>query len=112
MIPGRGVAVSEERLHAVDILDWDYLCGIAENLEPGELRTWNQGLRYFADQFTSTGNVEQQDRLLRDLLRNSTAHSSVETAAIVVGALARDTHTDREQLRRFAKQRGIRQRRG
>ena len=104
--------MESEKIHAVDILDWDYLCGIAEHLEPGELRTWTQGIRYFADQFTSTGNVEQQDRLLRDLLRHSTAHSTVETAAIVVVALARDTHTDREQLRRFAKQRGIRQRRG
>jgi hypothetical protein len=112
IIPGRGIAVSEERLHAVDILDWDYLCAIAENLEPSELRTWNHGLRYFASQFTSTGNVVEQDRLLRDLLRNSTAHMSSESAEAVVVALARDTHADREQLCKFAKQSGVRLRRG
>jgi hypothetical protein len=104
--------MTQPRIRASDVLDWDQLCRLAEYIEPSRIRRWEQALRVFAYAFTSTADADRQDQLLTDLLRNATVHTSVQAAEEVVSRLARGTNSDLSSLREFAKQRGVRPKRG
>jgi hypothetical protein len=104
--------MTQPRIRAADVLDWDQLCRLAEYIEPSRIRRWEQALRVFAYAFTSTADAHRQDQLLTDLLQNATVHTSVQAAEEVVSRLARDTNSDLSSLREFAKQRGVRLKRG
>src|SRR5271157_719644 len=75
-------------------------------------RNWAKGTRLFAYDFASTADVEKQNRMLFDLLRNATARQSADSAEDVISALASSLNSDKELLREFARQNGIRLRRG
>ncbi|HMD30814.1 MAG TPA: hypothetical protein VKG84_02810 [Candidatus Acidoferrales bacterium] len=104
--------MTQPGIRAVDVLDWDQLCRLAEYIEASRIRRWEQALRVFAYAFTSTADADHQDQLLADLLRNATVHTSIQAAEEVVSRLARDTNSDVISLRAFAKQCGVRLKRG
>ena len=104
--------MTEPKKRAVDILDWEHLCHLAEYVEPSRVRRWDQALKVFAYAFTSTADADRQDQLLADLLRNATVHTSVASAEEVVAKLAGDTNSNVGSLREFAKQCGVRLKRG
>ncbi|HKM91409.1 MAG TPA: hypothetical protein VJX29_12415 [Candidatus Acidoferrales bacterium] len=104
--------MTEQKKRAADILDWEHLCRLAEYVEPSRVRRWEQALRVFAYAFTSTADVERQDQLLAELLQNATVHTSIASAEEVVAKLAKDTNSDVVLLREFARQCGVRLRRG
>ena len=92
-------------LDAGDVLNWDYLCEIAEWIE--KPKDWKQGARHFAYRFTSTGDAAKQNVMLSDLLLNATANQSIEAAEDVIESLSTSLNTDMSLLREFAKQCGI-----
>ena len=95
-----------DRLHAVEILDWDYLCKVGERVEP--IRNINDAVKSFAYNFTGTESVELQDRMLSDWLVNATYNQSAESSEEVVAVLAYHLQSDRNMLRAFARQAGVR----
>jgi hypothetical protein len=100
-----------DKLDAVDVLDWDYLCKISEFVE--HPKDWNRGgVQRFAHRFTSVSEVEAQNAMLADLLNNATHLQSLEAAEEVIKALAKSLHADRGKLREFAKSIGVRLKRG
>src|SRR5271170_719197 len=102
----------QSRIRAVDVLAWEHLCSLAEYLEPSRVWRWDQALGVFACAFTSTADADRQDQLLAELSQNATAHTSITSAEEVVARLAKDTNSDVVLLREFAKQYGVRLRRG
>lgn len=98
--------MAQGRSDAADVLNWDYLCEIAELVE--KPRNWREGARRFAYRFTSTADIEAQNRMLTDLLINATANQSVDAAEDVVEALADSLGTPHTLLRDYAKQIGVR----
>jgi len=102
----------DPKKRAADILDWERMCSLAEYVEPSRVRRWEEALKMFAYAFTSTADAERQDQLLGELLRNATVHTCVASAEEVVAKLAKDTNSDVVLLREFAKQCGVRLRRG
>lgn len=100
----------QAKLDAADILDWDYMCKIAEFVE--KPKDWNDGAKRFAHRFTSVGGVEAQNTMLADLLGHATYLQSPEGAEEVIDALSKSLRADKEQLREFAKGIGIRLKRG
>ena len=95
----------ESTLDAADILDWDYMCEISELVEYP--KNWSDGAKRFAYRFTSCGDVEGQNTMLADLLFNATYKQSTEAAEEVIDALCKSLGADREKLRGFARQIGI-----
>ncbi len=104
--------MTQAGIRAVDVLDWEHLCRLAEYVEPSRVKHWEQALKVFAYAFTSTADADRQDAILADLLRNATVHTSIASAEEVVAKLAKDTKSDVVLLREFAKQCGVRLRRG
>ena len=104
--------MAEENLDAVDVLNWEYLVKIATFFEEWEVKHLHQAIRTFAYGFTSTDSVEKQNSLLACWLENATHLQSAETAEEIVSTLAELTCSDLQSLRRFAKQNGIRLKRG
>ena len=97
--------MSENRLDAADVLDWDHMCGIAEFVQ--RPKNWEDGAKRFAYLFTSCGNVTAQNTMLADLLINATFKQSRETAEDVINAVCGSLGADRMKLREFARQIGI-----
>jgi len=97
--------MSENTPDAVDIFDWEYLRQIAELVE--RPRTWTDGAKRFAYWFTSTGDVAAQNKMLEDLLRNATYKQSPETCEEVITALCKSLQADRNKMREFARNLGI-----
>lgn len=95
----------ENTLDAADILDWGHLCEIAELVEAP--KNWNDGAKRFAYRFTSSADVAAQNTMLTDLLLNATYKQSSETAEEVIRVMCSSLSADREKLREFAKQIGI-----
>jgi hypothetical protein len=98
-------AMPETTLDAADVLDWNHLCNIAEHVEAP--KNWNDGAKRFAYWFTSSGDVAAQNTMLTDLLLNATYKQSPEAAEEVIGAMCTSLGANREKLRGFAKQIGI-----
>jgi len=105
----------QEQLHAIDVVNWDYLCGLSENFDPNALEeelchrkiTFEDGLRVFAYDFTSTANEDIRDRMLRDVLRNATQSHSSESASLVISTFAKALNSEVALFMEFAKQCGI-----
>lgn len=94
-----------DKLDAEDILDWNYLCQIGELIE--EPRTWSDGAKLFAYQFTSASSTEARNTMLQDLLLNATYKQSSETIRDVICALAKTLRANEEGLEDFARRIGI-----
>ena len=95
-------------LRACDVLNWDYLVEIGEKPE-GEIRNvFVRALREFAYDFTSTKDEDVRDQLLRDVLKRGTDHVSRESAEELLKTIATHLHSDRNALRKFAKENGVR----
>jgi hypothetical protein len=99
-------------LTAVDVLNWDYLVEIGEFFEPREKITPAEAIRAFAYSLVSTASEETRNAMLTSILQNATRWSSTETNEIYVAWLARMLKSDLALLRRFAKQVGVRLRKG
>ena len=112
-IPDRLATVKEQpdKLRACDVLNWDYLAKIEARPE-GDSRDLRQGFATFAYDFRSTSDEDARDTLLADVLRNATAGQSKETAEAVVARLATALQSDHQKLRQFAKENGVRLKRG
>lgn len=104
--------MAQEKINALDVFDWDYLCKIGVNHSRHEIRTLQHAVEVFAYQLTSMQDQEQQNRLLSCWIQNATFLQSTTTAEEVLSALARYTRANLEVLRRFAKQNGVRLKRG
>lgn len=100
-----------DKLRASDVLDWNYLVRLSEEY-CGTTTDRRQKLAFFAYNFTSTSDEAKRDAMLLDLLQNGTAHQSKETAEEVVRIAATNLKADHETLRRFAKENGVRLKRG
>lgn len=102
----------EERIDAADIFDWEHLAEVGEKLDLGEIRTLTDAVRLFAYDFTSASKTEHQNAILADWIRRATHLQSAETAEDVLKCLALYTKGDLKLLRRFARENGVRIRRG
>ena len=98
-------------LNAIDVVNWDYLTEIAEYVE-GRVSSPAQALRGFAYAFTSTADESIRNQMLTDLLRNATDHCSREAAEEFIERLAMLLRSDHKLLRQFARESGVRLRRG
>ena len=92
--------------NAIDFIDWNYLCSIAELIE--RPRNLTEATRLFAYDFTSTPSEENQNTMLREWLERATYLQSPATTEEVVAALAYALRCPLEPLREFAKANGIR----
>jgi hypothetical protein len=97
----------KEPIRACDVLNWDYL-GEIEEKPVGVAQNLQQAIRGFAYTFRSTADENNRDQMLRDLLKNATDNHSKESAEDVIKALAMHLKCDRKELRRFAKENGVR----
>jgi len=97
-------------IHAAEVLNLPYLAEIAKYTE--NPRNWPEALRMFAYGVSTTDKVEHQDRLLSELIMNSTFLQSAESNEETIIALARSTRSDVKALRLFAKQAGVKLKRG
>lgn len=97
---------ADETIHAAQVLNLPYLAEIARYIE--NPRNWPEALRVFAYGITTTESVEHQDRLLSELLLNSTRLQSAESNEETVATLARGTGSNVGLVRLFAKQIGVR----
>jgi hypothetical protein len=105
--------MDSHKIRSADVLNWDYLCEISQYVDPSEAaRNLQDALAVFAYAFTSTADPDVQDRLLRDLLVRATFAHSADSAEEIVRLLARRTRSDLRLLRQFARQCGIRLKRG
>lgn len=104
--------MEKQRLDAADVLNWDRLCEIAEYIESQDMRTFADGMKFFAYGFTSTADVQAQNRMLQDLLEKATYGHSRESNEDVIERLAAWLRSPQELLREFAEQNGIRLKRG
>lgn len=102
--------MSQEKLNAIDVVNWDYLVSISEYFDPQEVQknpSVDDGIKTFAYEFTSTADEEIRNRKLTDVLRNATAVSSVESSERVIKVFAYLLRCDETMLLEFAKQCGI-----
>jgi hypothetical protein len=95
-------------LRASDVLNWNYLVEIGEKPEGIAKKDLALGLKEFAYDFTSTASEDVRDQLLQDIIKNSTYNQSRETAEDVIRVLASRLQSDRNTLRKFARQIGVR----
>ncbi len=51
--------MTKQKLDAIDVVNWEYLCQIAEYVE--HPRGWREGARRFAYRFRSTADTEKQN---------------------------------------------------
>jgi hypothetical protein len=98
-------------LAAADVLNWDYLVRIAEYVE-GRVTSPTKALAGFAYAFTSTADEGIQNQMLIDLLRNATDHCSRDAAEEFIERLAILLQSDHKLLRQFARENGVRLKRG
>ncbi len=104
--------MEQKKVDAVEIFDWNYLVEIGTISDPGEVQDFADGIRLFAYIFTSAAKVEHQNQLLADWLRDATYLQSAETAEEILARVAENMRGNLELLRRFARQNGVRIRRG
>lgn len=102
----------EQKVDAVDVFDWSYLVQIGTISEPWQVQGFADAVRLFAYLFTSAAKIEQQNQLLADWLRGATHLQSAETAEEILATIAKHMRGNLELLRRFARQNGVRIRRG
>jgi hypothetical protein len=101
----------QDPLNAIDVVSWDYLVQVGEYVEE-RAHTAEDALRGFAYAFTSTADEEIRNTMLLDILKNGTRTGSVYACEDFVSNLASWLHCDPKVLRQFAKERGVRLRRG
>jgi hypothetical protein len=104
--------LKRETIDAVEIFDWDYLVEIGLHLEPYEIETVYHAAQFFAYSFTSTGNTQEQNRVLLKWIELATFNQSRDTAEDILLEVATATKANLPLLRLFAKQNGIRLKRG
>jgi len=103
--------MADKKLDAIDVVNWDYFVEIAEC--PTERpRTADEAAKGFAYAFTSTADEEIRNQMLLDILKNGTRTGSVYSCEDFIRNAAGIFHCDSKLLRRFAKEGGIRLRRG
>jgi hypothetical protein len=102
----------EPKIDAVDVFDWDYLVRIARFLELHALRKVEHAIQLFAYRFTAMASVEDQNRFLYEWIRDATHLQSREGAEEILAVLAKHAHGSIDLLRIFAKQNGIRLKKG
>jgi hypothetical protein len=92
-------------LDASEVLDWNYLCEIAEFVETP--KNWNEGVKRFAYSFTSTPSREARNTVLSDLLINAAFKQSTTTTEYIIETLAKSLHVNKLTLKEFASGVGI-----
>ena len=95
-------------LRACDVLNWNYLVEIGEKPEGGIPQNFIQALREFAYDFTSTADEDARDEQFTGILKRATDHESKESAEELMKVIATHLHSDRNMLRKFAKENGVR----
>ncbi len=103
--------IASAKSDAVDVLNWDYLVKISDYVEVRG-RSSDEALRGFAYAFTSTSDETVRNEMLRELLVNATANCSKQAAEEFVAWLSTALHSDVGKLRKFAKENGIRLKKG
>jgi hypothetical protein len=97
------------KLRAVDVLDWEYLCSIAN--EHADL-VWTTDIRTaverFAFDFTQAADDDDRDEILTRLLQLMTFGHSAETNEGTIAQFARFLCADVGLVRAYGKQQGIR----
>jgi hypothetical protein len=98
---------AREKLRACEVLNWDYLVEISGRPE-GRTNDLAKALAGFAYDFTSVADEKIRDQMLIDFLKNGTDNVSRDSAEEFVKGVADRLRSDRELLRTFAKENGIR----
>jgi hypothetical protein len=101
-----------KKLDAIDVLNWDHLLKIGEYLDADSAHTPDQALRAFAYAFVSTASEEGRNAMFSDILRNATFAQSEETNERFIEWLASKLRCDIAQVRRYAKENGVRLKKG
>ena len=101
------MADSPAKLRASEVLNWDYLVQIGQKPQ-GRTTSLAMAITGFAYDFTSTTDEDIRDQMLKDFLQNATNGQSRETAEEIVKTLASQLQSDRNALRKFAKEGGVR----
>lgn len=102
-----------KKLDAVSVLNWDHLCKIAEPLDDDlKAYTSEQAQKAFAYGFISTADDEIRNSMLVSILKNACTGMSAETNEEFVARLTTLFQCDLQLLRQFAKENGIKLKRG
>jgi hypothetical protein len=102
----------EQKVDAADIFDWNHLVAIGTISELSQVQNFADASRFFAYIFTSAAKIEDQNRLLADWLRDATYLQSADTTEEILAKVAEHMRGNLDLLRSFARQNGIRIRRG
>ena len=94
-------------LRACDVLNWGYLVEISEKPDK-TTRDRKQAFRGFAYAFTSTADENIRDQMLMEFIRNGTDNQSRKSSEDFLRVLAEEFRSDRNTLRQFAKENGVR----
>lgn len=98
----------KNKQRACDVLNWDCLVELSQYSDPAATRDTTEIIGVFAYTITKTGDEDERDRILTNLLRNSTYGSRPDDNEIFLLFLAGRTKSELEPLRKFAKQVGVR----
>lgn len=98
------------KLIASEILNWEYLVKIAARFD--DTIDLPAALADFAYNFTSSANDDVRNEMLTGLMKNGTDNQSKESAENLVRYVAQWLQTDHVKLRAFAKENGVRLKRG
>lgn len=98
-----------QKLNAIDVLNWEYLCRVADaHSELAYTTDIQRAIEKFAFAFTQATDVDDQNEVLTQLLEDATFGNSAAANDEVLDWFAEFLCTDRRLLREFARQQGIR----
>ena len=95
------------RLNAGDVLNMEYLRGMAREHDLAYSTDPRRALEIFAYEIVEAANTEERDRILRELLARMMSGHSRETNREVLKYLAAKLSTQLYLLAEFAKQEGM-----
>ena len=95
------------KLNAADVLNMEYLRGVAQHHDLAYSTDPRRALEIFAYEFVEAGESDEQNRILTELLGRMTSGHSKETNRDVLKYLAAKLNTHFYLLTEFAKQEGM-----
>lgn len=96
-----------DKLNAIDVVDWEYLCKIANPHDLAYSTDPQRALEIFAFQLTHAEDAEHQNEVLRKLILRMTSGHTKETNRQVMVYLAGKCRANAQLLTEFAKQEGV-----
>jgi hypothetical protein len=95
------------KLHAYDVLNWDYLVELSCNYDPDAPRSLTAALAKLAYDLTQTGDEEIRSLELSEFLHALTDHTSTAAAEEMLACVAMHLRCELKKMREFAKENGV-----